>query len=541
VAGDRHDRAGAVLHQHVVGDVHRDLLPVDRVDDLAAERHAGFRAVLVAAIRRGLAHRLVDVFVNGARGVGAGNELVDQRVLGGEDEESGAEQGVGAGREHGEIEVELLAAEYDLGPLGAADPVALHGDHVLGPVLEQVEVGEQALGVVRDLEEPLLELALLDQIAAALAAAVDHLLVGEHGLVEGAPLDRGLGAVGEPALEQLEEDPLGPAVVLGLVGADLARPVDRDSPLHELLAERVDRLLGRDPRVLAGLDRVVLGRQPEGVVAHRMHDLKPVAALEVRDRVADRVALEMPDVRLPRGVRKHLEHIALRLRLVVTGFAGAGDLSGLLSGPNGLPLAFYIARRVAAHGAESRCADSSRTRVAASSADFAGVAGFLGDDRQRVDERGPLGGLHAAERPAQRRQRFVDHGAHHFGVLLGDADDRPAAVGVVLAALDQAGAAELADEEACRAQGQAEPPGEVTDAQWTLGRQHEQWVDVALAELAALERLLHRFRLASLLAALFEASDHRSEQRQDLARLHFGGVLGTRGCLRLRGHRSLSL
>ena len=97
----------------------------------------------------------------------------------------------------GKSRSELLAAEDDLGALGAADPVALHGDHVLGPGLEQVEVGEQPLGVVGDAEEPLLEVALLDEGAAALAAAVDHLLVGEHGGVLGAPLDRRLLAVGE--------------------------------------------------------------------------------------------------------------------------------------------------------------------------------------------------------------------------------------------------------------------------------------------------------------------------------------------------------
>ena len=91
-----------------------------------------------------------------------------------------------------------------------------------------VEVVEQAVGVVGDAEEPLLELADLDLVAAALAAPVDDLLVGQHGLVVGAPLDGGLGAVGQAALEELEEDPLRPAVVARIVGGELARPVERD-------------------------------------------------------------------------------------------------------------------------------------------------------------------------------------------------------------------------------------------------------------------------------------------------------------------------
>ena len=150
---------------------------------------------------------------------------------------------------------ELGAAERDLGAVAAADPVALHRLDVLGPV-DRVEVVEQAVGVVGDAEEPLLELAQLDLVAAALAAAVDDLLVGEHGLVVGTPVDGRLLAVGQAALEELQEDPLGPAVVARLVGGDLARPVDRDPPRAERLLERGDRLarsIARVPPVLIAL------------------------------------------------------------------------------------------------------------------------------------------------------------------------------------------------------------------------------------------------------------------------------------------------
>ena len=75
----------------------------------------------------------------------------------------------------------LLADELDPRALGAADPVALHRLDVSRPV-DLVEALDQPVGVVGDLEEPLLELAALDDGAAALAAAVDDLLVGEHGL-----------------------------------------------------------------------------------------------------------------------------------------------------------------------------------------------------------------------------------------------------------------------------------------------------------------------------------------------------------------------
>ena len=50
--------------------------------------------------------------------------------------------------------------------------------------------------------------------------------------------------------------------------------------------------------MLAGADRVILGRQAEGVIAHRMDHDVPAAPAEMRDRVADRVDLEMADVGL---------------------------------------------------------------------------------------------------------------------------------------------------------------------------------------------------------------------------------------------------
>ena len=201
------------------------------------------------------------------------------------DEEGGTEQRVGTGGEDGVVDPQLLAAEHDLGALRAADPVLLHRDDVRRPA-DVLHVLEQPVGVVGDPEEPLLELARLDHRPAALAAAVDHLLVGEHRLVLRAPVDRRLVAVGQPALEQAKEQPLRPAVVARLVGAELARPVDRDAPGAELALELGDGCLGRLARMLAGPDRMVLGGQAEGVVAHRVQHPGAVATPEVGHRVA---------------------------------------------------------------------------------------------------------------------------------------------------------------------------------------------------------------------------------------------------------------
>ena len=357
VGGHRHDRAGAVLHQHVVGDEHRDLLAVDRVSDGAPERHAGLLLAGGAPLLRGLEVRARHVLAHRRLVLGAGGEPQHVGVLRRHHEERRAEERVGPRREDGVVGPELLAAEHDLGALRAPDPVALHRLDVLGPA-DRVEVREQAVRVGGDAEEPLLELAQLDLRAAALAAAVDDLLVGEHGRVVRAPVDGRLAAVGEARLEQLQEDPLRPAVVARLVGAELPRPVEGDAPAAEVLLEGGDRGGGRVARVHAGVDRMVLRRQPEGVVADRVQDLQAAAAAEVRDRVADRVVLEVAHVRLAARVGQHLEHVARRRA------AAVGHLPGALGLPHRLPAGLDLARVIDALAHLGSQTSSSRSRHA---------------------------------------------------------------------------------------------------------------------------------------------------------------------------------
>ena len=337
-AGHAHDRAGAVVHEHVVGDPDRRGTAGDRVDDVAAREDAvllagGTLSVDGRDLLRGGLELLEVVLV-----LGAGDELRGERALGREQEERHAEDRVGTGREDGDLSVGgghavgVGEREGDLGALGAADPVALLRLDVLGPAGERVEVVEKLLRVVGDLEVPLGELALLGDGPAAPAATLHDLLVGKDGLAGRAPVDGGRVTVREALLPHLDEHPLAPAVVVGVAGVEHAVVVVREAhALHRRNCLR-DVLVRPDARLGVVLDGGVLGRQPEGVEAHGVqHVVAPHARL-AGHRVADRVVARVPHVKVARGIREHLEDVLLGLGGVLVGLV---ELLGL---PPGLPL-----------------------------------------------------------------------------------------------------------------------------------------------------------------------------------------------------------
>ena len=107
----RHHGAGAVIHQHIVCDVHRELLAVDGVRHRSAERDPRLRLVGGGSRLDGLAGDTVDVLVNLLLVVGPRREAKHVRVLRGHHEERRPEQRVRPGREHRVVDAELLAAE----------------------------------------------------------------------------------------------------------------------------------------------------------------------------------------------------------------------------------------------------------------------------------------------------------------------------------------------------------------------------------------------------------------------------------------------
>ncbi len=189
-----HDRTVTVVGQHVVGGPDRQLLAVDRVDRVVAQEHARLGAVgrLTLDVGRTLHLREVGLELLAHLGIGGCRELAGQFGLGRHDEERRAVQRVGAGREDRDLVGAALDLELDVSADGAADPVALHLDDLARPeALELVQVVEQAVGVVGDAQEPLRQLLLDDDGAAALRSAVgQHLLVASTVWSTGSQLTR---------------------------------------------------------------------------------------------------------------------------------------------------------------------------------------------------------------------------------------------------------------------------------------------------------------------------------------------------------------
>jgi hypothetical protein len=147
---------------------------------------------------------------------------------------------------------------------------------------------------------------------------------------------------------ELQEDPLGPAHVVGVGRVYLAVPIVGEAEALELAAEIVDIVLGVDARVFAGLAGVFLGGQAEGVPAHRVEHVVALHAPVARDDVGGGVALGVPDVQSGAArVGKHVEHVELRLRGIESRLAGIRHRERFLRLPMALPLGFKFAERKA--------------------------------------------------------------------------------------------------------------------------------------------------------------------------------------------------
>ena len=344
-----HHDAGAVRQQHVVPDQDRHALSVQPVYRVGAGEQASLDLFGRHAFDLSLAARLVHVGLDFVSVLGR-RQIVDQRVLGGQHHERHAEDRVdarGEGRQRRLIEAVLGYVELDVDALAAADPVCLHDVDLLRPV--DLGMVQQLVRVLRHAEQPLVQLAANDLGVAPLAAAVHDLLVGQDGIIGRAPVGGREIAVGQAGLQELEEYPLVPPVVLGDAGHQLAVPVVERAHRAELPAHLFYVAQGPPSRMDSTLDRGVLGVQAEGIEPHRMQDVIALHPHEPGVGVRARHGVPVADVEVARRVRVHGELVPLGARVVVP------DLVEPVRVPTVLPLRLYLGVTVAPLRNPRRC------------------------------------------------------------------------------------------------------------------------------------------------------------------------------------------
>src|SRR3989338_7696990 len=209
VCGDRHHHARAVSGKNEISRPEGKWFACNGVLCIASRKDAIFfkpRYVLLLGRTE-----FSQKFSNTLAVLGI-HKLHQSRMLSRYYKKGHAHQSVGTRRE----DRPRLATDpkHDLSALTLPDPVALHGLDALRPVLELAEVIEKLLGIVRNLEEPLGEIFCGDFALAAPAPAIFDLLIGEDGLAPIAPVDRRFFLIHKSFPEELEEEPLVPAVVL---------------------------------------------------------------------------------------------------------------------------------------------------------------------------------------------------------------------------------------------------------------------------------------------------------------------------------------
>ena len=335
--GYGHYRAVAVAPEDVVGDPHFQRLTVDGVDDVAPGRHAFF--LHRRYVRFGDRARLAFVDEGGERGV-VGGGSGRQRVFGGNCQIGRAIEGIGAGGEdlHAVLRWrESGAAVFAQGEAHGhaarfAYPVALHGFDALRPAVEGIQIAQQFFGVVGDAEVVHRDVALFHQRAAAPAASVDDLFVGKHGLIHRVPVHRAVFAVNQPFFKEAGEQPLFPAVVIGLAGSEFARPVNGKTERFQLVFHVVDVAVGPGGGRDLVVHRRVFRRHAEGVPAHRLQHVFAAHPMVAGDDITDGVVAHVPHVQAAGRIGEHRQAIEFFARGVDHGAESLVFFPGFLNG-----------------------------------------------------------------------------------------------------------------------------------------------------------------------------------------------------------------
>ena len=330
VAGHRHNGAGTVAGEHIVGNVNGDFLPVYRVDrGHALQPDACFLFGHLGALKVGFAGGGLLISLDLLLIFQQPLPFFQQGMLWGNHHVGNAVEGVGPGGVHGEL-VAGGGGKVHLCAGGTANPVFLLGLHPLR-VVHQIQVVDEAVGILGDFQHPLGLHLVHHRAAAALAHAVHHFLVGQHAFAGGTPVHGHLFLVGQTMLEQLQEDPLGPLVIVRVCGIDFPGPVEGDAQGLDLLLEAGNVLLRHLSRMHMVFDGVIFGGQAEGVPPDGVQHVPPFQAALAGHNVKGGVRARVPHVKaLAGGVGKLYQGEEFRLVRLVGGMEHPGFFPAIL-------------------------------------------------------------------------------------------------------------------------------------------------------------------------------------------------------------------
>ena len=183
MTGHCHNRTGSIIHQNIVSNPDRDLFSGCRVRTETTRECTSLRFVGFLPCNQITFPRFFPVLGNRVA-VLVICHLIYQRVLGREHHISGAKNCIWPSSVDLNVVSRVTVIRVDNRKVESCTfaspyPVTLGLQGGFRPINE-AKIIEQALCVVRDLKEPLLDLSLFDRGSTALAGACDNLFIREH-------------------------------------------------------------------------------------------------------------------------------------------------------------------------------------------------------------------------------------------------------------------------------------------------------------------------------------------------------------------------
>ncbi len=316
VGGNSHDGTGTVIHENVIGNPDRNLFSIYGIrrigsgeDSLLFSSHGG-------SFDFALLSRFPYKVLNGMGMFGFLGKNLHQGMLRRKGQKGYSENRIETGGK-GFYGSAVLQGEGETHAFGAAYPVLLHNPNPLGPSRKVFQIIQQLLGIIGGFEEPLFQGFFLHRRTAAPAvASVDNLLVGEHRGAVGAPVYRRMFSISQPLFEELQEDPLGPAIIVGIAGLHPATPIITASHTLELSRHMFDVLPGPLVRMHSVFNSGIFRREAESIETHGMKHVISLHPEISGQHVSYGIIPQVPHMEGTAGIGKHLEAIELFLVLV---------------------------------------------------------------------------------------------------------------------------------------------------------------------------------------------------------------------------------